>query len=157
MEYAAGETYRDLLVITDPTTEQLVDPTSITIVARRNGTEDGSFVLSANFAAVGEYEVSGTVPGGYTPGDTVTIMARISAGGLSYGKECMPFRVKPALDLQDVQDVIEADMEIDTGVTPWAMVWKKRGTGVELFRKDLKTVADGNITSINILIGKMVQ
>lgn len=59
--------------------------------------------------------------------------------------------------LTTVQKMVEADVTIDKGVVPWAVVWKERGTATELLRKRLKDVDGGNITSVSTVIGQTVQ
>lgn len=59
--------------------------------------------------------------------------------------------------LTAVQKMVEADVTIDKTVTPWAVVWKERGTATEILRKRLKDVDGVNITSVSTVIGQTVQ
>lgn len=58
-----------------------------------------------------------------------------------------------------LRKLLRADHYIDTGTTPWALVYMEEGTGgigvgVELFRKRLASVAGANLTSTDTVVGQ---
>ncbi|MBK8916464.1 MAG: hypothetical protein IPM64_18005 [Phycisphaerales bacterium] len=58
--------------------------------------------------------------------------------------------------------LVEADVVVDTGQTPWELVWIERGTGAlgvgtELMRKAVKTTAGANITDTATVVGQLVH
>jgi hypothetical protein len=58
-----------------------------------------------------------------------------------------------------VQDVLEADVVIDKTTDPdeWAIVFYKRGTATELFRKNLKDVDGDPLASTSVVVGRAVE
>lgn len=61
-------------------------------------------------------------------------------------------------------DLLMADRVVDTGVTPWALVLIKKGTGalgsdgaVELLRQSLRTADNTAVTSDGVVVGKAVS
>lgn len=58
-----------------------------------------------------------------------------------------------------IQDLLEADRVVDTGVTPWALVLIKKGSGAlgvgtELLRQPLYDTNGAGLTSKNSVVGK---
>ena len=58
-----------------------------------------------------------------------------------------------------LRKLLRADHYIDNSTTPWALVYMQEGTGgigvgVELFRKQLKSVAGSNLTSTDTVVGQ---
>lgn len=67
-----------------------------------------------------------------------------------------------AADIIVLQDYADAQHFIDTGVTPWAFVLIKAGTGglgagTELLRQPLKDVSGNNITNTTTVIGQRID
>lgn len=54
-------------------------------------------------------------------------------------------------------DILSADIEIDTTVTPWNVVVKNKDMGAEILRKALKDTSGGNITNTMTVIGQQVE
>jgi hypothetical protein len=54
-----------------------------TATANKNGIDDGSFTLTVTKIDTGRYKVTGTVPAGYTAGDSVIILKARAANGSS--------------------------------------------------------------------------
>jgi hypothetical protein len=66
-------------------------------------------------------------------------------------------------DLDAINDLLEADRVIDTGVSPWALVLIKKGTGalgdegaVELLRQGLHDVSGAAVTNANTILGQSI-
>lgn len=64
--------------------------------------------------------------------------------------------------LDQIRKVVEADVVVDTGTSPWELVFIERGTGglgvgTELFRKALTDVAGSGVTSTTTVIGGAMQ
>ncbi len=64
-------------------------------------------------------------------------------------------------ELGDLKDLLEADRVIDTGVSPWALVLIKKGSGalgdvgaVELLRQGLHDVTGAGVTNANTILGQ---
>lgn len=58
-----------------------------------------------------------------------------------------------------ISNLAQADMYVDNGVVPWALVWMKKGSGgigigVELMRKRLADVTGANLTSTATVVGQ---
>lgn len=58
-----------------------------------------------------------------------------------------------------IQKLLEADLAVDTSVTPWALVFLENGTGgigvgMELLRQPLKDVNGNTVTSTSTIIGR---
>lgn len=89
---------------------------------------------------------------GYLTGDAYTRIGAAGAGLTAIGDT----RIQSLLDIE------QADLWIDTGVTPWAVVWIKKntgtlGVGTELKRKRLLTTAAGNVTDTTTFIGRTIE
>lgn len=54
-----------------------------TVTANRNGTDDGTFALTATRIDTGRYKVTGTVPSGYASGDRVNLSVAATIGGIA--------------------------------------------------------------------------
>lgn len=62
---------------------------------------------------------------------------------------------------QYVSQLAEADIYVDTTVTPWALVWMLAGSGgigvgTELLRKQVKDTGGTNITATSSIVGQLV-
>jgi hypothetical protein len=62
-----------------------------------------------------------------------------------------------------IRDLLEADRVVDTGVTPWALVLIKKGSGalgqpgaVELLRQKLYDVAGVGVSSASTILGRSI-
>jgi len=56
-----------------------------------------------------------------------------------------------------IQDVLEADVTVDTGTTPYQLVFKIKSTSTELIRKDLKQVDGSDFTALTQTVGQHVE
>lgn len=61
-----------------------------------------------------------------------------------------------------IKKLVEADVLVDTGESPWELVWIERGTGgigvgTELMRKAVKTTAGNGITDTATVVGQLVH
>lgn len=59
--------------------------------------------------------------------------------------------------LTAVQKVLEADLMVDTNVSPWDLVYLQRGTATELLRKNLTDVSGNPITATTTVVGNALQ
>ena len=56
-----------------------------------------------------------------------------------------------------VMDILEGDTEIDTAVTPWDFLVKRKGTGTELVRKEMRELDLTNITAVTQVVSKLTE
>lgn len=56
-----------------------------------------------------------------------------------------------------LKDLLEADIVIDKTVTPWALVYKLKGTSTELLRKRLKDVNGVDLAATTTVVGQQIQ
>lgn len=66
------------------------------------------------------------------------------------------------IDVSRVMSLLEADLYIDTSVTPWAEVHMLKGTGgigvgIELLRRRLFSTGAANLTSVDTVVGQAKQ
>jgi hypothetical protein len=83
MSYIPGGAYNGEFPTSSFTTGAATDADFLpTAVARRNGTDDPTFVLTVTHIETGVYGVSGVIPSTYQPGDLVQIRATATVGGV---------------------------------------------------------------------------
>lgn len=71
-------------ITTNPYTGAAADADSLpTATATRNGTDDGTFALTATKIDTGRYKITGTVPAGYAAGDVVQVSVAATVSGIS--------------------------------------------------------------------------
>lgn len=68
----------------------------------------------------------------------------------------------PPIEVSSILSLLEADLYIDTSVTPWAEVHMLKGTGgigvgVELLRRRLYNTSGGSLISTNTVVGQAKQ
>lgn len=106
----------------------------------------------------GSFPAAITTPGQYTVIAYELAAATIVIGDRKIRVGTISWSGSKEADSADLQ---QADRYIDTAVTPWALVFIKKGsgnltTGTELLRQGLKSVADVNIADITTPVGRSV-
>ncbi len=79
----AGGSYYGLFVTSD-TTGAAADATGTpTVIATKNGVDDGTFILTAAKIDTGRYKITGTVPATYVSGDSVQVSVAATVDGIA--------------------------------------------------------------------------
>jgi len=74
MSFRAGDSYYYEFTISSVVTGGAVDANTTPVAtANHNGTDDPGFALTVALLDTGRYALSGTIPSGYSPGDTINI------------------------------------------------------------------------------------
>jgi len=56
-----------------------------------------------------------------------------------------------------IRDIMEGDATINTATTPWQLIVKKKSTGTEVLKKNLKDANGNNITKVTTVIGQQLE
>ena len=84
MIYKPNTPYYAEFITSSPNTGGVKNADSLpTAVATKNGTDDGSFSLTVANIDTGRYKVTGTIPAGYSAGDSVQISVSATVDGVA--------------------------------------------------------------------------
>lgn len=136
-----------------------------TATASRNGTDDGAFALTVTGGTNGVYSIAGTVPAGYSAGDTVDIRVSATVGGISATAVIDSFTIDTKL-LSDLNDLSNAQVQSDLAgpgygvsgslprlgnlyctTTEIQAIWSAFGVNARL-DDDLDGVADQDVSAV---------
>lgn len=107
-----SEAYKCLFTTSQFSTGALFDATGTPVAtARKNGADDAAFVLTVTKLATGLYEVSGTVPAGYSNRDVVQVRVTATVDSVAAGGIVDEFMVvtQDAVDVKTETTLIKSD------------------------------------------------
>ena len=111
------EAYRCLFTTSQFSTGALFNATGTPVAtARKNGADDAAFVFTVTNMATGIYEVSGTVPGGYSNRDVVQVRVTATVDAVAAGGIVDEFMVVSKDEADITADLVVIGGFVDTEV-----------------------------------------